>query len=262
MFSNIASGQSKITTKYYDSTMIQTSKDSAYFECDFSLYDDLYICSCYWKSTKDLCSISLREDTSIYSKKYGVSLEYYQNHRIKDSVFYYPEGGISKQYKYYENGQLSDSMFYNTKGKIDSGFNFYSNGKLKAKYIYNSQSQSEKLLALSESGDEIKNVKYSEEASFSGGESAWRRYLQQNLDPLTPVKNGAKEGIYQVVVRFIVQKDGTIRDIKAETNHGYGMEDEVLRLLKKSPKWKPAIFLGESIEAYRRQPVTFVVQSQ
>jgi len=100
------------------------------------------------------------------------------------------------------------------------------------------------------------------EASFPGGESAWRRYLQNNLNPNTPVDNGAPEGTYQVVVRFIVGRDGSISDVQAETSHGYGMEQEAMKIIKKGPKWTPAIQNGRNVNAYRRQPITFVVQEQ
>ncbi len=98
------------------------------------------------------------------------------------------------------------------------------------------------------------------EAAFPGGESAWRRYLQNNLNANAPIENGAPEGTYQVVVRFIVGRDGAISDVQAETNHGYGMEQEAVKIIKKGPKWTPAIQNGRNVNAYRRQPITFVVQ--
>jgi protein TonB len=100
------------------------------------------------------------------------------------------------------------------------------------------------------------------EASFPGGESAWRKYLERNLNPNAPVDNGAPEGSYTVWVQFIVDKEGNISDVKALTNHGYGMEDESMRVIKKGPKWVPAQQNGRQVKAYRKQPITFVVQSQ
>jgi protein TonB len=98
------------------------------------------------------------------------------------------------------------------------------------------------------------------EAQFSGGEILWRRYLEQTLNASTPVNNGARNGIYQVIVRFIVAKDGSISNVTSETKHGYGMEQEVIRIIQNGPAWEPAIQYGRKVNAYRRQPVTFVVQ--
>lgn len=100
------------------------------------------------------------------------------------------------------------------------------------------------------------------EATFPGGETAWRKYLEQNLDPNVAVENGAPIGIYTVVVQFIVDKTGAISDIKALTNFGYGMEQEVIRIMKKSPMWSPASQNNRTVKAYRKQPVTFVIDAE
>lgn len=100
------------------------------------------------------------------------------------------------------------------------------------------------------------------EASFTGGESAWRKFLERNLNPNAPVDNGAPEGTYTVYVQFVVSKDGSISDVKALTNHGYGMEQEAMRVIKKGPKWVPAVQNGRSVNAYRKQPITFQVTSE
>ena len=97
------------------------------------------------------------------------------------------------------------------------------------------------------------------EAEFPGGTAAWTRFLRNNLNAETPVDNGASEGTYTVVVRFIVSRDGSISDVVAETKHGYGMEAEAVKVIKKGPKWTPALQNGRHVNAYRRQPITFVV---
>ncbi len=62
-----------------------------------------------------------------------------------------------------------------------------------------------------------------------------------------------------MIVRFIVSKDGSISDVQAETKFGHGMEEEAIRAIKKGPRWTPAIQNGRNVNAYRRQPITFVV---
>ncbi|MCW3073550.1 MAG: energy transducer TonB [Flaviaesturariibacter sp.] len=94
------------------------------------------------------------------------------------------------------------------------------------------------------------------EASFSGD---WSKYLQRNLNAEVPGENGAPAGTYPVVVQFIVDKEGNVSDVKALTSHGYGMEDEAVRAIKKGPKWTPAIQNGRQVKAYRKQPITFIV---
>lgn len=100
------------------------------------------------------------------------------------------------------------------------------------------------------------------EASFKGGEAAWRKYLERSLNPNVPVDNGAPEGTYTVYVQFVVSKDGTISDVKALTNHGYGMEKEAVKVIQKGPAWVPAVQNGRSVNAYRKQPITFRVANE
>ena len=100
------------------------------------------------------------------------------------------------------------------------------------------------------------------EASFPGGDAGWMRYLRNNLDAQVPIDNEAPEGTYTVIVRFIVSKDGSISDVVAENKVGYGMEAEAVKAIKKGPNWKPALQNGRNVNAYRRQPITYVVSGQ
>jgi len=100
------------------------------------------------------------------------------------------------------------------------------------------------------------------EAQFPGGDAAWRKYLERNLSGFNPADNGAPAGTYTTYVQFVVDKDGNISDVKPLTNFGYGMEDEAVKVIKKVPKWTPAIQNGRKVKAYRKQPITFVVQEE
>jgi protein TonB len=105
-------------------------------------------------------------------------------------------------------------------------------------------------------------TKVENEAEFPGGQGAWANYLRKNLNANAPVDNGAPEGTYTVIIRFIVSKDGSISDVTPETKFGYGMEDEAAKIIKKGPRWKPALQNGRNVNAYRRQPITFVVTTE
>ena len=100
------------------------------------------------------------------------------------------------------------------------------------------------------------------EASFPGGDQAWRMYLEKNINAQVPTDNRAPAGAYTVVVQFVVDKEGNISDVRALTHHGYGMEKEVVRIITRGPKWIPAIQNEQTVKAYRKQPVTFVVEGR
>lgn len=102
-------------------------------------------------------------------------------------------------------------------------------------------------------------VKVEEPAEFPGGVTSWRRYLERNLNAQVPSNNKAPQGSYTVVVKFIVGLKGDISELKAITNHGYGMEEEVIRVIARGPKWVPARQNGNDVVSERTQPITFVV---
>ncbi|MBS1757408.1 MAG: energy transducer TonB [Bacteroidetes bacterium] len=97
---------------------------------------------------------------------------------------------------------------------------------------------------------------------FPNGINAWKDFLIKNLDGNTAAKYGAAVGTYQVIIRFIIGKDGSLRDFNAETNFGFGMEQEVIRVLKLSPKWIPAMQNGYKVNFYLQLPITFVVTAK
>ncbi len=106
-------------------------------------------------------------------------------------------------------------------------------------------------------------TKVEQDATFPGGSKAWFSFLQKELRPNVPVNKGAPAGTYNVVARFVISTDGSVEDISSETNFGYGMEDELIRVIRKSPKWIPAILMnGQPVRAFRRQPLTFIVEEE
>src|SRR5947207_1623138 len=98
------------------------------------------------------------------------------------------------------------------------------------------------------------------EASFPGGEAALDNFIENNLKESIPVDKNAVAGTYTIWLQFIVDKEGNISDIKPLTNHGYGMEDEAVRVMQLSPKWIPAKQNGYIVKAYRKQPITFHIK--
>ena len=96
-------------------------------------------------------------------------------------------------------------------------------------------------------------------AEFPGGLKGWIRYLERTLNRDLPVENGAPTGKYSVVISFIVAKDGTISDVKAENDPGYGTKEEAVRVIRRGPKWKPAVQNGRNVIYRHRQAIVFMV---
>lgn len=99
-------------------------------------------------------------------------------------------------------------------------------------------------------------------AEFPGGLPAWAKYLERNLNRDLPVENGAPPGKYTVVVSFIVAKDGSISDVVAENDPGYGTKNEAVRVIARGPKWKPAVQNGRNVIYRHKQSITFMVSEE
>ena len=101
------------------------------------------------------------------------------------------------------------------------------------------------------------------EARFPGGSIRWNEYLQGKLkQSFLDISKRAPEGIYRVIILFVIDKEGKISDARSLTNHGYGMEEEAKRIIYESPKWIPAIQNGRKVNVYYKQQITFLIEEE
>lgn len=98
-------------------------------------------------------------------------------------------------------------------------------------------------------------------AHFPGGEEAWQKYLQRNLNRDMIVEKGGPPGKYTAEVSFIVDKEGNLSDIHAENDPGYGTREEAVRIIEKGPKWVPAEQNGKKVIYKHKQKITWMVSS-
>jgi periplasmic protein TonB len=98
------------------------------------------------------------------------------------------------------------------------------------------------------------------EASFPGGPGAWQKYvtraIQAEQDEFTESDFGT------CIVRFIVDKTGTVSDVQATTMKGTKLAEVAVNAIRKGPKWNPAQQNGRQVNAYRLQPVTLTNPDQ
>ena len=85
---------------------------------------------------------------------------------------------------------------------------------------------------------------------FPGGIIGFRRYIAKNFQ--FPDEEDIK-GI--VIVRFIVEIDGSLTDIKIIRDVGYGTGKEAIRVLKSSPKWIAGQINGKNVRCSYQIPI-------
>lgn len=100
------------------------------------------------------------------------------------------------------------------------------------------------------------------EASFPGGKDGWKEFLMKNIKPTIPVDEGWKAGVYSVVVQFVVYSDGSIGDVSTINYKGTKTAQHCIDVVKNGPKWIPARQNGKVVSAYRKQPITFMIEDQ
>ena len=96
-----------------------------------------------------------------------------------------------------------------------------------------------------------------EPAQFPGGQQALVSFLGSNIEYPDAAQKNKIEG--QVMARIVIHSNGTVSDIEIISSLGYGCDEEVLRVLSKLPKWKPAKAKGQKVASYFLFPVNFTL---
>ena len=95
---------------------------------------------------------------------------------------------------------------------------------------------------------------------FRGGEAALLKYLQENvIYPPEAVKNNIQGRVF---VQFVVEKDGSIGEIKVVRSVNEDLDKEAVRLVKSLPKFTPGRQNGQAVSVWYTLPVTFKLQEE
>jgi len=89
----------------------------------------------------------------------------------------------------------------------------------------------------------------------------WRKHLETNLPPYLEqaANKNMKPGQYTVIIRFIVERNGSLSNVVALNDVGYGLTAAAMRVVRTGPKWKPAEQNGRLVRSYHTQPITFAI---
>lgn len=97
--------------------------------------------------------------------------------------------------------------------------------------------------------------KVDEKPSFPGGESAMKSYLNSNVKYPVEAQENCIQG--RVIVQFIIEKDGSISDVKISRSVDPSFDREALRVVKAMPKWNPGKLQGIPARVKNEVPVVF-----
>ncbi len=97
-------------------------------------------------------------------------------------------------------------------------------------------------------------------AEFPGGQSALMKWLGSNIRYPEAAAQNDIQG--RVIVRFVVEKDGSIGHASVVKGVDKDLDKEALRVVKKMPRWQPGKNNGVPVRSYFNLPVTFRLQNQ
>ncbi len=109
-------------------------------------------------------------------------------------------------------------------------------------------------VSLPANNDSIYNI-VEEKAQFPGGDMAMYKWIGYHLK--YPEECRAKSIQGRVTIQFVVNKDGSISEIKTLRSPNPLLSKEAIRVVKAMPKWSPAKVKGKVVRSYFRLPINF-----
>jgi protein TonB len=97
---------------------------------------------------------------------------------------------------------------------------------------------------------------------FPGGSQAMIEFIQDHLEYPPEEKKKNIQGT--ILMQFIVEKDGSLSEIKAikRVEGGRNLEKEAERVIRLMPKWIPGTYENKSVRVYKSVPFYFVLATR
>lgn len=92
-----------------------------------------------------------------------------------------------------------------------------------------------------------------------GGFSSFYKYVSENLSYPRLARYNSIEG--RVYIEFVVEKDGSLTDIKTLKGIGGGCDEEACRIISSAPNWKPGKQRGNPVRVKMVIPILFRLES-
>jgi protein TonB len=98
------------------------------------------------------------------------------------------------------------------------------------------------------------------EPEFKGGVQAFYAYLTHTIHYPAKAREHNIQG--KVFISFIVEKDGSLSDIKIVRSVSEDLDAEALRVIKGSPHWNPGLQNGKPVRVAYTMPLSFALASK
>lgn len=103
-------------------------------------------------------------------------------------------------------------------------------------------------------------VAVEQQAEFPGGMAALMKWLSNNIRYPEAAQQNDVQG--RVIVKFVVEKDGSVSQVQILKGVDKDLDKEALRVVNKMPKWQAGKNNGVAVRSYFTLPVNFRLQQQ
>jgi len=267
--------QGKWKVLMYDQAAFFLAKSGWYKDPAFKIKDGLF---------EEFYQNGKIASTSAYvnNKKEGAFRSFYEDGKPNEITVYLNDVPVDSAWEYHVDGSIKFRGFFDKTGN-GSASEYYKGGKEKLSGKIMAGKRDGTWMVYDEAGLKVMEVNFmadsvakttcfsadgktiakgdcvfEQPAAFPGGEANWTKFLQKNLRYPNDAFKKEIQGI--VRVQFIVDKDGSVKELSILTTPDKSLSNEVLRLMKQSPKWLPAIQYNKPVIYRHIQAITFRLQ--
>ncbi|HTD99754.1 MAG TPA: TonB family protein [Mucilaginibacter sp.] len=262
--------------------------------------DNLFTVNEYYKNgKKKLIAKSTGEGS--FTRFEGTCIEYFPNgHRRSVKSFEHGKP-VGDETEYFPNGKVYYIGTYDSKNKLVVNAYRDSTGKVLVengnghcvkydddfKYIFaegdlvNGLEEGEwhgwlrdsgRYVCTYQKGVDIKGIGYDKngkaypfakimvDPAFNGGIEKFYSFISHTLQYPKEAKDHNIQG--KVLITFIVNRDGKLSDFRVVSGLGFGLDDEVLRVMRASPPWLPGYQFGMLVKVAYSIPITFSMTNE
>ncbi|HET9056128.1 MAG TPA: energy transducer TonB [Chitinophagaceae bacterium] len=182
---------------------------------------------------------------STFTRQTGYN-RFYDNKKLVYEGNFSNGNPVGWWYFYNESEQLDDSLFYvtpTTKDALDTTIN--SKPDVPAEHLRDTS--------------KLFNT-VDVEADFIGGIKAWKKHLTKVLRFPNLASDILPKGQRTSMIEFIVCTDGVICDLQVIQSTHPLLDLQAVKAVRTGGNWSPAEQNGRKVKAYRKQPVTFILE--
>ena len=214
----------------------------------------------YEVSSLELCHHYKVVDHSDPDTNKVVEREYYKLGQIKAEKTFNPYKQKvlhGKRKEWFENGKVKRDMEYRNGNLNGQLFTYWENGIMKRKDSYLDGKLIEGKVWNSD-GSEATYYDFEISPEFPGGFDKLAEYLGRKVK--YPKKSRRKGIEGRVLVRFTVQKDGSITNVRVAESANEELDAEAVRVVKKMPDWTVGMEDGEKVRIGINLPINFRIR--